>query len=443
MDSSILVNAALVLLFVLVGGVFAATEMAIVSLRQSQVDEFDKAGPRGQRIATLVRDPNRFLSSVQVGVTVAGFFSSAFGGATLAPSLARLLQSWGVADGVADSLALVLMTLVIAYLSLVLGELVPKRLAMQRARAFTRVLAPPLGVMSVVLKPVIWLLSASTDVVVRLLGGDPEAAGEEMSLEEVRRIIEDNRELRPYPRQILRDVLRAGEHRLQDVLTPRTDVQFLHADSAILDVEQTVRESSYSRFPVVGRSADDVLGVVHVRDLLAVPHDERAGRRVSDVTRPVTAYPPTKPVLAALAEMREAQQHLAIVVDEHGGTDGIVTIEDLVEELVGEIYDEYDISRNPEDVTTRSASGLSVSGGLNVDELADMLEVTIDHGSFETVGGLVMSRLGRVAEVGDRVEAAGLELKVQEVDGYRVVLVGVRRKAAADEKPDADPPGAG
>jgi putative hemolysin len=252
-----------------------------------------------------------------------------------------------------------------------------------------------------------------------------------MSLEEVRRIIEDNRELRPYPRQILRDVLRAGEHRLQDVLTPRTDVQFLRADTSIVDVEQTVRESSYSRFPVVGRSADDVLGVVHVRDLLAVPHQERAGRRVSDVTRPITAYPPTKPVLAALAEMREAQQHLAIVVDEHGGTDGIVTIEDLIEELVGEIYDEYDSTRNPEDVTVRSEAGLSVSGGLNVDELADMLHVEIESGPFETVGGLVMARLGRVAEVGDRVEEAGLELTVQQVDGYRVVLVGVRRTPGA------------
>ncbi|GGK66279.1 hemolysin family protein [Ornithinimicrobium pekingense] len=438
MDSSILVNAGLVLLFVLVGGVFAATEMAIVSLRQSQVDDLAQAGPRGRRIAALVRDPNRFLSAVQVGVTVAGFFSSAFGGATLAPSLARLMQSWGVADGLADSLALVLMTLLIAYLSLVLGELVPKRLAMQRARAFTAVLAPPLGVLSVVLKPVIWLLSASTNLVVRLLGGDPEAAGEEMSLEEVRRIIEDNRELRPYPRQILRDVLRAGEHRLQDVLTPRTDVQFLPASSTLLEVEQTVRESSFSRFPVIGASADDVLGVVHVRDLLGVPHDQRAGRRVSDVTRPVTAYPPTKPVLAALAEMREEQQHLAIVVDEHGGTDGIVTIEDLVEELVGEIYDEYDTGRNPEDVTVRSGSGLSVSGGLNVDELADMLDVVIEPGAYETVGGLVMALLGRVAEVGDSVEAAGLVLTVEEVDSYRVVRVGVRRTPGAPaDGPDA------
>src|SRR5690606_24920282 len=144
-------------------------------------------------------------------------------------------------------------------------------------------------------------------------------------------------------------------------------------------------------------------------------------------------YPPTKPVLATLAEMREAQQHLAIVVDEHGGTDGIVTIEDLVEELVGEIYDEYDITRNPEDVTVRSAEGLEVSGGLNVDELAYMLKVEIETGPFETVGGLVMARLGRVAEVGDTVEVSGLVLTVEEVDGYRVVLVGVRRAVPADD----------
>ncbi|WP_321166427.1 hemolysin family protein [Serinicoccus sp. CUA-874] len=233
MDAALLTNIALVLLFVLVGGVFAATEMAIVSLRPSQVDDIERSGERGARIAELVRDPNTFLSAVQVGVTVAGFFSSAFGGATISPSVSAWLQRLGMPESVADPVALVAMTLVIAYLSLVLGELAPKRLAMQRSAGFTRALAPPLGFFATLLRPVIWFLSVSTNLVVRLLGGDPDATSEEMTIEELRRTVEDNRDLRPYSREILSDVFRAAERTLGDVLRPRPDVQFLAADATV------------------------------------------------------------------------------------------------------------------------------------------------------------------------------------------------------------------
>lgn len=244
MDAALLTNVALVLLFVLIGGVFAATEMAIVSLRPSQVDDIERSGPGGAKIAALVRDPNTFLSAVQVGVTVAGFFSSAFGGATISPSVSTWLQGLGMAESLADPVALVAMTLVIAYLSLVLGELAPKRLAMQRSAGFTRVLAPPLGFFATLLRPVIWFLSASTNLVVRLLGGDPDATSEEMTIEELRRTVEDNRDLRPYSREILSDVFRASERRLGDVLRPRPDVEFLAADATVAQVVGPIRERS-------------------------------------------------------------------------------------------------------------------------------------------------------------------------------------------------------
>ncbi|GAA5158958.1 hemolysin family protein [Ornithinimicrobium tianjinense] len=428
MDATLLTNIALVLLFVLVGGVFAATEMAIVSLRPSQVDDIERGGGSGPRIARLVRDPNTFLSAVQVGVTVAGFFSSAFGGATIAPYVARWLQGLGVEDGLSDTLALVLMTLVIAYLSLVLGELVPKRLAMQRSVGFTRVLAPPLGGFATVLKPVIWLLSVSTNLVVRALGGDPDATHEEMSIEELRRVVEDNRDLRPYSREILADVFRASERTLGDVLRPRPDVQVVRADQTVEELEELVRTSTHSRFPVIGESIDDVLGFVHVRDMLTIDDDKRAGVRVGQLVREITALPVTKAVLPTLKLLRDTQQHLALVVDEHGGTEGIVTIEDLVEEVVGEIYDEYDTDPDPEDSLVREGGTARVSGSLIVEELEDALGLNLPHGGYETVAGLVLDRLGRVAREGDEVRVAGVLLRVVEMEGMRIRQVEVTRE---------------
>lgn len=436
MDVTLLTDVALVLLFVLVGGVFAATEMAIVSLRPSQVDQIERSGDRGRRTADLVRDPNTFLSAVQVGVTVAGFFSSAFGGATLAPHVSRRLQEAGLGAGLADPLALVLMTLVIAYLSLVLGELAPKRLAMQRAAGFTRVLAPPLGVFATVLTPVIRLLSASTNLVVRILGGDPRATGEEMSIEELRRVVEDNRDLRPYSRQILSDVFRASERTLGDVLRPRPDVEFLHADQSVRDVEALLRSSSHSRYPVITDSVDDVVGFVHIRDLLTIDEDRRARARVGDLVREIVALPVTNAVLPTLRRLRSEQQHLALVVDEHGGTEGIVTIEDLVEELVGEIYDEYDTDPDPEDSLVREGGSARVSGGLIVEELEDALDLSLPRGSYETVAGLVLALLGRVAAEGDEVEVGGVRLRVVTMEGMRIREVEVTRQTPPGE---ADP----
>ena len=433
MDATLLTNVALVLLFVLIGGVFAATEMAIVSLRPSQVDDIERTGERGRRIARLVRDPNTFLSAVQVGVTVAGFFSSAFGGATIAPYVSRWLQSVGLASGVADPVALVLMTLVIAYLSLVLGELAPKRLAMQRSAGFTKVLAPPLGVFATALKPVIWLLSVSTNLVVRLLGGDPKAAGEEMTIEELRRVVEDNRDLRPYSREILSDVFRASERTLGDVLRPRPDVEFLQADQSVEEVEERVRTSSHSRYPVITDTVDDVVGFVHIRDMLTIDDDRRAGVRVGDLVREIVALPVTNAVLPTLRRLRSEQQHLALVVDEHGGTEGIVTIEDLVEELVGEIYDEYDTDPDPEDSLVQEGGSARVSGGLIVEELEDALDLSLPHGSYETVAGLVLSLLGRVATEGDEVEVGGVRLRVVTMEGMRIREVEVTREAPSAE----------
>lgn len=432
MDAALLTNIGLVLLFVLIGGVFAATEMAIVSLRPGQVDDIEREGAKGERIATLVRDPNRFLSAVQVGVTVAGFFSSAFGGATISPYVASWLEGLGLATGVAGPLALILMTLLIAYLSLVLGELVPKRLAMQRSAGFTKMLAPPLGLFATLLTPVIWLLSVSTNLVVRLLGGDPDATTDEMTIEELRRAVTDSNELRPYSREILDDVFRASERTLDDVMRPRPDVDFLEAGSTVAELQDFLVTSQHSRYPVIEDTLDDVLGLVHIRDLLTVAADRREQTRVGELTRDITALPETKLVLPTLKLLRQNQTQMALVIDEHGGTAGIVTIEDLVEEVVGEIYDEYDTDPDPEDALVHQGGSALVPGALIVEELEEALGLSLPRGSYETVGGLILARLGRVAEIGDEVELDGVRLQVTEVEGRRITEVQATRDAPSE-----------
>lgn len=420
MDTQTLVNLLLVLLFVLVGGVFAATEMAIVTLREGQVRALEAGGERGRRLADLVRNPNQFLSAVQIGVTVAGFFSSAYGGSTIAPDLVPGLIAIGIPEGAAGTVALVAMTLLIAYLSLVLGELVPKRLAMQRNLAFTRVLGPPLGVFAMLVRPVIWLLSVSTNAVMRLVGGSTSAEEEEMTPEEIRDLIEGHQGLHPYPRRILTDVFRAGDRALARVLRPRTDIEFLAGDLSVEEATARVVHSSHSRFPVTGRDVDDVTGFVHIRDLMRADPASRATTQVSDLARPILALPDSLDVLPALARLRSDKQSLALVVDEYGGTAGMVTMEDLVEEVVGEIYDEYDTGTDPEDATRHRGEAVVVDGSLNVEELSELIGTDLSGEDVDTAGGLVMARLGRVARVGDVVEVAGHHLEVIGVDGRRV-----------------------
>ncbi|MFE5340089.1 hemolysin family protein [Isoptericola sp. NPDC056578] len=421
MDADTWWNIALVLLFVLLGGVFAGTEFALVSLRGTQIDQLERSGPRGRRVAAIARDPNRFLAAVQIGVTVAGFFSAAYGASTLAPDVAPALESAGLPEGAAATVALVGLTLVIAYLSLVLGELVPKRIALQRTAQVALAVGPPLDRFAVLMRPVIWLLSRSTDAVVRLLGGDPSLRSEEISEQELRDLVAAHPGLHEDERRILSDVFAASERTLGEVMRPRGDVVFLRADLSLAEAEERTRDLPYSRYPVAGEDVDDVLGFVHVRDLArgaGAPSGTR--RTVRDVARPVLDLPATGRLLPTLAEMQRTRTHLALVLDEYGGTDGIVTLEDLVEELVGDIRDEHD-----------PLAAVHVAGtydaGLTIEDFARLTGVELPDGPYETVAGYVLARLGRLAEEGDVVvlddddhEGGAHALHVTAVDDRRI-----------------------
>ena len=420
MDSGTWLNVGLVLVFVLVGGVFAGTEFALVSLRDSQIKQLEQQGPRGERVAGVARDPNRFLAAVQIGVTVAGFLSAAYGASTLAPDFVPARESLGLPTGRASTGSLVALTLVISYLSLVLGELVPKRIALQRSAQVALVVGPPLDRFATAMRPVIWLLSRSTDLVVRLLGGNPTARSEEMTEEELRDLVIAHEALPEDERKILTDVFSAAGRSVVETMRPRGEVVFLSADLPLVEAAAVVRTQPYSRYPVTGEDFDDVVGVLHVRDLLDAHDDAPTGvpRTVRDVTRTVLELPGTNQLLPSLSLMRRTGVHLAIVVDEYGGTDGIVTLEDLVEELVGDIRDEYDLAHEP------LARG-SFDAGLTLEAFADQSGIRLADGPYETVAGYVISRLGRLGVVGDAVDLPGHRLTVSAVEDRRIRQVTV------------------
>ena len=434
MNTTVL-NVAVILVFILAGGVFAAAEMALVSLRESQVKQLARRGRRGQTVARLHENPNRFLSAVQIGVTLAGFLSAAFGGATLALALSNTMQRLMPIDPeVSETIALVVVTAVISYVSIVVGELTAKRLALQRAEAFALALAPLVHFIAGLARPLIWLLGVSTNALVRLLGGDPNAGREQVTDEEIRTLVTGSRTLGDEERQIVDDVFDAGAHRMREVMVPRTEVDFLPGDLPVHKAVREVLQASHSRYPVMGDSADDIIGFVHVRDLLDPDVSSRT-TPVSELARSVVSFPATMRVLQALTEMRRAANHLAIVVDEYGGTAGIVTMEDLVEELVGDITDEYDVVEDR--VTLRGA--LVVGGLTTLDEFADETGFVLPDGHYDTVAGYFMAQLGQLPGIGDVVrghaQLAGdhdadpvtIELRVTELDRRRASSFVVRR----------------
>ena len=267
-------NILLIFIFLLLGSVFAGTELALVSLRGSQIDQMEQEDARGKRVAQIARDPNTFLSTVQIGVTLSGFLSASFGESSISPYIVPIVESWGVPTSVAAPLTTIVLTLIISYCSIVISELVPKRIAMQRNEQIARAVVPAIHVFAKVCKPIIWLIGKNTNIIVRLLGFDPNETDSEVSDEELRVLVNTNTNLSKDERTILDDVFDASETIVAEVMRPRADVVFLDGAMPIGDAAAYVREMPYSRYPVTGKDFDDVLGFVHVRDLLDIRDPE-------------------------------------------------------------------------------------------------------------------------------------------------------------------------
>lgn len=416
------INLVVVFTFFLIGAIFSAAEMALVSLRDSQVKALAKKGKRGRAVQQLMEHPNRFLSSVQIGVTLAGFASSSFGASSIGDAYFSpwLQRTFGLGANWADVVSLVLLTLAISYFSIVLSELTAKRLAMQRPEEFALGLAPFINVIAKLFRPLIWLLGVSTNALVRLLGFDPGAGKEGVSDAELRAMVSNAESLGAEERQIVDEVFDAGDRSLREVMVPRTEAHFLAGEMPAHQAIREVKGSPHSRYPVTDGSLDRIVGFLHVRDLMDLDPAER-NTPVKLLARPVMQLPQTVKVLRALTDMRRHNSHLVIVMDEYGGTAGIVTLEDLVEELIGDITDEYDVVDTDDEHQRRS----DMEGLTTLEEFADETGYELPEGPYDTVAGYLLAQFGRIPSMGDQITVAlapALELGESSGDGERALV---------------------
>jgi putative hemolysin len=412
---------ALVLILVLINAVFAGSEMALVSLRESQIRRLERTSRGGRTLARLARDPNRFLATIQLGITLAGFLASAAAAISLAEPLAGPLGFLGSA---AEPVAIVGVTIVLSFLTLVLGELAPKRIAMQRAEGWALLAARPLDVLSTLSRPVVWLLGWATNLVVRLAGSDPHAGREEVTTEELREMVAAQRSISPDQRMIISGAFEVAERMLKEILVPRRDVFVLPAGLPAGQGLHRLRDSGHSRAPVVGPAGlDDVTGIVHLRDLIdgELP--------VADYAHEPLFMPETLHVTDAIRQLRQFRQQFALVVNELGAIDGTVTMEDLVEEIVGEIYDETD--RDVQAVVREPTGAFLLAGGFPIHDLPDIgIDLNEDRngeGDYTTIAGLVLARLRHIPRApGETVALAGYSAEVVEITGRAITKIRLR-----------------
>ena len=416
-SSSLFTSIGLIAALIVLGAIFVAAEIALVSLRESQIKQIATRGKRGAKVASVASNPNRLLATLQVGVTVTGFLSAALGADRLGDHFIPWLESRGLSNDSASTASLIGLTFSIAYFSLVFGELVPKRVALYRTEQIAMYSAGFIDVVAKIFRPIIWVLSHSTSIVVRIFGIDPKEQRSQISEEELLDLVAGHAALTDEERDIVEEVFNASERQVHEVMVPRTEVDFMDASLTVGKAISLAIEKAHSRYPVVRGSSDEVVGFIHVRDLLDTSLANN-NAKIQELARNIMYLPGTKAILPALTEMRNQRQHLAIVLDEYGGTDGIVTLEDLVETLIGDIRDEYDTDEA--DVSQESHTGdFEVDGLISLEDLMEETGIELPEGPYETASGFVMHFLGRIPVVSDVVGVNGVRITVLSMEGKR------------------------
>jgi putative hemolysin len=433
----------IIALLTILEGFFVASEIALVSIRRSRVDQLVEEGDRGaRRVRRLLDDPGRFLAVCQLGLTFIGFFASAFAAVRLVEGLTGLLQQISFIGGSASGLALLIVTALLALFTIVFGELVPKTLALAHPERFALVLSRPIVVLGRIFGPVVSFLTGVTRAITRAMGADiaPEA---QISAEELKLIVERGGEqgiLEAEEEQMIHAVIELGQGRVHEVMVPRIDIVGLPASASLEEAIDLIVDGGHSRVPVYEATVDEVIGILYAKDLLPILKDNAAPRpTLGSLLRTPVFVPESMSIDDLLHEFQRRKVHIAIVLDEYGGTAGLVTIEDLLEEIVGEIQDEYDVEEPM--VVRISDDEARVDGRASVDDLGELFERELsleDDDEYDTVGGLVFHRIGRVPRPGDVVHVDGLTLTVESTDGRRAGKVLVVRKPDDDGDPEDD-----
>ncbi len=427
---------------VLINGYFSMSEMALVNVKhvllQKDADEGDK---RAQRALELASDSGQLLATIQVAITLVGFFASAAAATNLSDPLATWLSSFGIGwlAFIAPGLSPVLITLAVSYLSIVVGELVPKRMALADAERVSKAVAGPLGVFQKIASPLVALTSASANGLSRLLRVKSADERQSVSEDELRFMVADNDELLDDEKRMIHDIIDLGDMTVREIMQPRVDMIFVEDDETVRQAVDRMRGTGYSRLPVYHEDIDRIVGIVNYKDLVGPLMDGKENDPIAGYAYQAMFVPETKDIFPLLAEMQTNRQQMAIVVDEYGGTDGLITVEDIVEEIVGEIVDETD-RENPF-IQQESDDVWLVDGRFPVEDAEELGWPVEDSDDYETIAGWLMSMLESVPQTGDEFDHDGYRFKIQATRRRRILTIRVERlKNAGDdaERPDQE-----
>jgi magnesium and cobalt exporter, CNNM family len=428
-----------VAVLILLEALFVAAEIALVTVRRTRIEQLVEEGNRRARIVQgLLAHPGRFLAVIQVGITFVALLTSAFAAEQQVDSVARFFAGIPLLAGYARALALILITAIVSLATILFGELVPKTLALAHAERVALLFAGPVEVFGRILAPLVWFLTKANSAIIRMLGAREVVDSTIISTEELRILVERGTEqgiLEAEEEQMISAVMELGDRRVHEVMVPRVDIVAVPADVPLDALVDTLVEAGHSRLPVYDSSIDQIMGVIYAKDLLPYLKGRDHPPEITTLLRNPVFIPESMTVDDLLHEFQRRKVHIAIVVDEYGGTAGLVTIEDLLEEIVGEIQDEYDTAEEPM-VERLSDDEARVDGRVSVDDLADIFDVHLDgedSEQYDTVGGLIYHHLGGIPKVGDKVQIDGLTLTVESTDGLRVGKVLAVRERPPDQ----------
>lgn len=421
---SVMLEVSVVVLLILLNGIFAMSEIAVVSARKTRLRQWAEEGNAKARAALeLANNPNQFLATIQIGITLVGILAGAFGGATIAKELTVILNDISWLAPYSHPLSLALVVVVIAYLSLIVGELVPKRLALNNPERLAMAIAAPMQVLSRVAYPAVHLLGLSTELLLRALGMRPSTEPL-VTEEEIRALIEQGTQAGMFEeaeQEMVERVFRLGDRRVSAVMTPRTEIVWLDREASALEIRRTITESAHSRFLVADGSLDNVLGVVHAKDLLAHILGEQVVNLEATLQQPLYV-PESMRALKVLELFKQSGTHIALVIDEYGGIQGLVTPNDILEAIVGDLPEAGE-QVEPLAVQREDGSWL-LDGMLPVDEFKDLFDLGElpgeDQGIYQTLAGFVVMQLGRIPAATDYFVWEGLKIEVVDMDGNRV-----------------------
>ncbi|WP_309121930.1 hemolysin family protein [Paenibacillus sp.] len=437
----------ILLALIVLNAFFAASEIALISLNDNKIKHMAEDGHNSAiLLQRLLSEPSRFLATIQIGITLAGFMASAFASGSFADDLARALIAAGapVPEAALNTFSVVVITLLLSYFTLVLGELVPKRLAMKKAEPIAMLAARPLTILSVVSAPFVKLLTLSTNVLVRLFGVDPNANDEQVTEEEIRMMVDVGEErgaIQENEKMMINNIFDLDTKTVSDIMTHRTDLAAIPVDATYKDVVRVINEEKYTRLPVYESSVDNIVGVLHAKDI--VQHMETCDEEAFDLgellRRPLFV-PTSRRIDELFKDFQKHKTHFAVAIDEYGGTAGIVTVEDLLEEIVGSILDEYD-EEEAKEIELLDDHTYLIKGEVDLDVVQDVLDIKLPTEEYDTLSGFIIGELGTIPTGAEQasIERSGYAFEVQEMNRKRIAKVKVSKTILADSGGEGAP----